>query len=79
MSAAVHLSAAELVRSLPAECREAVFAELLRDHATAADRAYLSLDPATRAELMRPYVELDLDDSLSADELAGLLNEAPRA
>jgi hypothetical protein len=80
VNGAAKLSAVELVRSLPDGFKAAVLAELLREQeGSAADRAYLALDPAARAELMRPYTELDLDDTLSAGELAGLLNEVPRA
>lgn len=80
VNGAAKLSAVEFVRSLPDGFKAAVLDELLRERAAAAaDRAYFTLDPAARAELMRPYVELDLDDTLSAGELAGLLNEAPRA
>ena len=76
MSAVVHLSAAEFVRSLPEGFKAAVLDELLRDQASAADRAFLALDPAARAELMRPYVELGLDDTLSDAELDALLTSA---
>ena len=75
------LSARQLVQSMPDPFREAVLAELLRDPDSplpAADRVYFSLAPEIRAELMKPYLDLDLDDTLAEEELADLTRPTQR-
>lgn len=65
----------EYARRLGAKDRAALLAELLRESdspLTTADRVYLSLAPEMRSALMRPYLELNLDDTLSEAEVASL-------
>lgn len=69
------LSARQLLQSMPEPFREALLAELMtsaESPLTPADRAFLSLAPEMRAELMKPYLDLDLNDTLAANELADL-------
>lgn len=47
--------------------------------APAADRVYLDLAPEMRAEMMKPYVELNLDDTLAAGQMSVLLSPAARS